>query len=393
MSVNEEYFNSATIESMVASKRSEKWGDYPPDVIALWECETDFEIAPEILDALKEGIENPATFYMGHKKIREHKDRIAAKIELRNGLSVTADDIMLTPGVSAGMWLSIQYACKPGEEIIVPNPNYGPFFNAIDRTKTKKIYWNLYFDEGFKFDIERLKELLTNKTKLIMLCNPHNPSGKVMTKEELKGIADVAVDNDIAVWVDELHEDIIYDGYKHISLASLNSEIERLTMTSWGFSKTHNLAGLRTGYLCTTNKEIMERLNTICKDVVYRDPPTSTLVMEAYPVLLDNSLNWYKNAMMKHLKKIRRLCIKRLDEIPKVTHIEPEATYVIFPKFDYGMTSDELNEYLTNEGRVRCSSGTNFGPGGEGHLRIVFATSEAIINEAFDRIQKALNNL
>ena len=85
MSVNEDYFNSATIESMVASKRSEKWGDYPPDVIALWECETDFEIAPEILDALKEGIENPATFYMGHKKIREHKDRIAAKIELRAG--------------------------------------------------------------------------------------------------------------------------------------------------------------------------------------------------------------------------------------------------------------------------------------------------------------------
>jgi len=381
-----EIFNSATIEGMVAAPGS-KWHRDPSDVIPLWLADSDFPVASEIKRALLNAVHDEDLFYNTDLGARE---AMAAKIVRRNGLEATADDIMITQGVIPGMWLAIRYACGPGDEVVVNDPMYFPFFTAVEATETRPVYWPLEMEEGYGFDVERLKELVTERTKLIFVCNPHNPCGRVMTEEELRGLADVAVDNGVAVMVDELWEDILFDGRRHVTLASLGPEIADLTMTSWGFSKTYGVAGLQMGYLCATNREMMERLRKLARGI-FRG--ASTLARAAAPVMLGETLDWWKGDMMEHLHKIRGLCERRFEETPGATCPKLEGTYLMFPRFDYGMSSEELERHMFEEARLRFSVGTQFGPGGEGHLRMCMATSEAIINEVFDRMQRALDKL
>ena len=384
--IREEFFNSATIEGMVAAPGI-KWHRDPPDVIPLWLADPDFPVAPAIKRALLNAVHDEDLFYNTDQPARE---AMAVKIVKRNGLKATADDLMITQGVIPAMWLAVRYACKPGDEVVVTDPMYSPFVRATDVTATKPVYWPLEMEEDYRFDVERLKELVTERTKLIFVCNPHNPCGRVMTEEELKGVADVAVDNGITVMVDELWEDIVFDDRRHITLASWGPEIADLTLTSWGFSKTYGVAGLQMGYLCATNKEMMERLRKLANGV-FRG--TSTLARAAAPVMLDDTLEWWRADVMKHLHKIRALCEKRFDETPGVTCPKLEGTYLMFPKFDYGMTSEELEKHMFEEARLRFTAGTHYGPRGDGYLRMCIATSEVIINEVFDRMQSALDKL
>jgi aspartate/methionine/tyrosine aminotransferase len=364
-----------------------KWHTYPEDVIPLWIADPDFPVAMEIKKALINAVQDEDLFYNFDEPTME---AMAEKVERRNGLDAKAEDILITQGVIPAMWLAVRHACQAGDEVIVTDPMYFHFYTSQEVTGTKPVHWPLNMNEGYTFDIERLKGLVTPKTKLIFVCNPHNPAGRVMTEEELKGIADVAVDNEIVVMVDELWEDILYDGREHITLAALNPEIERLTMTTWGFSKTFGVAGLRMGYTCATDKGMMESLRRHAADITRT---TSTLAKAAAPVMLGKKLDWWRRDIMEHLHKMRALCEKRLGELPNVTVPKLEGTYLMFPKFDYGKTSDELFEYLLEEGKVAYETGSKFGAKGEGHLRLCIATSEAIMNEALDRTEKALAKL
>ncbi|MDH5790691.1 MAG: aminotransferase class I/II-fold pyridoxal phosphate-dependent enzyme [Candidatus Bathyarchaeota archaeon] len=383
---NEDIFNSMTIEGMLAGPGI-KWHRDPPDVIPLWLADPDFPTAPGIKKMLLNAVHDEDFLYGVSAPALE---AMAEKVKRVNRLDVTRDNVMITQGVIPGMWLAVRHACREGDEVIVTNPMYGPFYTSVEVTRTRPVYWKLDMDEGYRFNIERLKELVTPKTRLIFVCNPHNPCGRVMTEEELKGIADVAVDNKIYVMVDELWEDIVYDGRRHIGLASLNPEIADLTMTSWGFSKTWGVAGLQLGYLVATNDVMMESLRNLARGVMRG---ASTLAMAAAPVMLGEGLDYWKRDMIRHLEKIRELCYKRFAEMGGITVPELQGTYLMFPKFDYGKTSDELDRFFFEEARVRLNPGSHFGTLGEGHMRVLMATSEAIMNEALDRIERALAKL
>ena len=246
-------FEKPTIERMKASPNS-KWNRDPTDVISMWLASPDFPIVPEIKKAVIKAVEAEDMYYSSDINTRE---AMAEKLKRVNHLDADPNNIMLCQGVDPAIWLGVKYACNPGEEVIVPNPMYGPFLSSIAAMETKPVYWDIFFDEGYKFDPERLKELITKKTKLITVCNPHNPSSRIMTKKELEAIADIAVDHNIHVFVDELWEDIRFDDKPHVSLASLNPEISDITMTAWGFSKTYGIAGLYLGYMYTSNNEIL----------------------------------------------------------------------------------------------------------------------------------------
>jgi len=381
-----DFFNSATVEGMLEAPGS-KWHRDPPDVIPLWLADMDFPVAMEIKKALINAVQDEDLFYNTDDAARA---AMAEKITRRNGIEATADDLFITQGINPAMWLAVRHACRTGDEVVVTNPIYFPFYVATEVTDTKPVEWGLDMEDGYSFDVERLKELVTPRTKLIFVCDPHNPTGRVMTKEELKGIADVAVDHGIKVFVDELWEDILFDERKHITLASLNPEIERLTMTSWGFSKTFGVAGLQMGYMCATDREVIEDIRKQARGVMRG---TSTLAKAAAPVMLGNKLDWWRRDIMAHLHKIRDLCYRRLDELPNVSYPRLEGTYLMFPRLDYGKTSEELHEHMFKEGRLGFSMGTQFGTRGAGHLRMCVATSEAIINEVFDRMEKALSSL
>jgi aminotransferase/cystathionine beta-lyase len=289
------------------------------------------------------------------------------------------------------MWMALRHATKTGDEVIITNPMYDPFEHLTKNIfNVKPVHWNLDMEDGYSFKADDLNELVTTKTKLIFVCNPHNPCGRVMTKEELKGIGDIAVDNQIKIMVDELWEDVIFDNRKHNTLASLSPEIEEITMTEFGFSKAYGVAGLQIGYLCATNKEIKEDITKKSWHVFHG---ATNLSKATAAVMLDETLDWWRKGQMEHLNKIRKLCEDSFDEIPGVTYPKLEGTYLMYPKFDYDKTSDELAQYLLDEAKVRLAAGTNYGSRGEGHLRMGIVTSEVIIKEALDRITEALTKL
>ena len=382
----ENIFNAATSESMRAIPNL-KWGVHEEDVIPMWIAAPDVAIAPEIKKVLHDSVDEMDMYYNPDKSTR---DALADKINDVNKIPVTADDVMLIQGVDPSIWLGVKYACKPGEEVIVNDPTYHAFKAVLPAADSKPVSWMLDKDEGYKFDMEKLKEIITPKTKLIYLCNPHNPTGRVMTKDELKAVADIAVDKKINVMVDELWEDIVFDSRKHISIASLNPEISDLTLSSWGFSKTFGVAGLQIGYMTTTNKEMLE---TMKKHATGIQRGTSTLGRAAAKVMVSKDLDYWRKGMKEHLHKTRDICSKRLGSIPGVEFPDLQGTYVPFPHFDMGMTSIELKDYILKEAKVAISSGHGYGVNGEGHLRINIATSESLMNEAMDRVEKALLKL
>ncbi len=385
--IRSEIFNSVTLEEMRHVKGI-KWGLHGPDVIPMWLADPDFPVAIEIKRALIEAVQDEDLFYASDLPVRE---AMAEKVRERNGIEAEAEDIMITQGVLPAMWLAVEYACQPGDEVVVTDPMYYPFFMAVERCGAKSLYWKLEEKEGYRFDVDALNELVTERTKLIFLCNPHNPCGRVLTKEELRGIGEIAVDHNLTIMSDELWEDIVFDGRRHISIASLSPEIEERTMTSFGFSKTYGVAGLQIGYLVATNKEMMKELRMIARCVLRG---TSTLSRAAAPVMLSDRLKWWREGIVKHLTMIRDLVEKRFKEMPGVTCPKLEGTYLMFPNLSsYGKTSDEMTDYLLKEGKIAVSSGSHFGSNGEGHVRMCIATSESIINEALDRMERALAKL
>jgi bifunctional pyridoxal-dependent enzyme with beta-cystathionase and maltose regulon repressor activities len=381
------FFNSATLEKM-ANTRKDSYMKDQPDVIQLTVADPDFRVAPEIKKAIIQAVESEDFSYKFTETSMEEK--CAQKIAEFNKIPAIKEDIHITNGTIPGIWLAQKVACKPGDEVIVTDPMYYPFMLMSQVHQTKPVKWALDYDTGYKFDNEKLKEIITPKTKLIYVCNPHNPTGRVMTKDELKGIADVAVDHKITVMSDELWEDVLLDGRKHISIASLNPEIERLTLTQFGFSKAFNVAGLRIGYLCITNKELYQ--STKLQAMAAYMAPTN-IAKAAGKVMLSRDLNWWLKGMIEHITKIRGICEKWFDSLPNITYPKLEATYLMFPKFNYKMSSEKLEEYLVKEAKVRLDHGTIFGELGEGHQRILIATSENIIKEALERMEKALNKL
>jgi bifunctional pyridoxal-dependent enzyme with beta-cystathionase and maltose regulon repressor activities len=376
-------FNSATVEGMREAP-GKKWHQDSPEVIPLWLADPDFPVAPSIKKGLLNAIHDEDLFYNTDTNARE---AMAEKIKRRNGLEVEFQNIIITQGVNPGMWLVLRHACREGDQVVVTNPMYDPFFVATEVTNTVPLYWKLDMEEGYKFDVEIFKELITAKTKLLFVCNPHNPCGRVMTESELKGIADVCVDHGIKVMVDELWEDIIFNDRRHVSLASLNPEIADLTITAWGFSKTWGVAGLQIGYLCSTNMNIVEDIRKHARGIMRG---TNTLANNVAPIMLSEELNYWKKEMMDHLYKIKKLCSVRLTEMGDITVPELEGTYLMFPRFNYNRTSQDLYNLFFKEAKVSFSVGTEFGTEGEAHLRMCIATSESIINEVLDRLEMVI---
>lgn len=385
--IRDEIFNAVTLEEIRFNKGS-KWALHGPDVIPMWLADPDFPLAMEIKRALYNAVQDEEVIYWGDQLARE---KMAEKVNRVNSINAKPEDIMVTQGIIPGMWLAVKYACKPGDEVVVTDPMYYPFFTAVEAGETKTLYHKLDERKKYRFDIDALNELITKKTKLIFVCNPHNPSGRVMTKEELKGIGEVAVDHNLTIMSDELWEDVVLDGRKHISIASLSPGIEARTMTSFGFSKTYGVAGLQMGYLVATNKQMIDKLKSIARGVLRG---TTSLSKAAAPVMLDETLEWWRKGLVKHITMVRNLVDKRLKEIGGITCPHLEGTYLMFPNLSsYGKNSQEMADYLLKEGKIAVSHGSEFGPNGEGHIRMCIATSEEIVNEALNRMQRALSKL
>jgi len=389
-------FDVSLVDIMKRRMPAIKWREYDPDVIPLWIADHDFPPPVEVKEAIKEALDIGDVGYADSSEVLQ---LMAEKVTEVNRISASPVDVCVTQGVLPVFWLACKFACKPGDEVVVTDPMYYPFFETARATEVKMNYVRLDFEDGYKFSDERLKDAITTRTKLIFVCNPHNPTGRVMTKEELKSIADIAVDYKLTVMSDELWEDIVFDGRQHISLASLGPEIADRTITAYGFSKAFGVAGLQIGYAIVTNREMMRKIKSIgFRDKSDPDEPalrgTGSLALAAAKVMLSSNVKYYIERLVAYLQNVRDLTYKRLKEIGPIGLAPLEGTYLIFPNFkSYGKSSDQMTEYLLKKGRVVVESGSRFGPAGEGHVRINIGTSKEIMTEALSRIDGALKTI
>jgi aspartate/methionine/tyrosine aminotransferase len=218
-----------------------------------------------------------------------------------------------------------------------------------------------------------------------MVSNPHNPAGRVLSREELEGIASIAEERDLLVFADELYEDMIFEG-EHVSMASFSNDLFERTLTVFGFSKAFGIPGYRIAYL-TSRGKFMKDLKRRIHDMIVH---TDTLAQAAAKAALTSGKPWLEG-LMAHLKMMRDKGVERLSQIPGVGCAVPQATPFLFPNVSsFGMTSKEMTDYLKRKARVIVMDGSEFGPPGEGFVRLNFATAPSLLEEAISRIENAL---
>jgi len=368
-----------------------QWGSYPSDVIPLTAADPDFRAAEEIRRAIANMAVDGVFSYGGDGGNPVFREACARHVTNRKGFSCSPDEVFATGGVAQAMMLTCRALLAPGEEAIIFDPVDFLFGKSIDaaggRRVLSKVSW-----ETLEFDLEGLKALVTPRTRMICICNPHNPYGRVLRRDELKAMVDLAVEHDLWIMSDEIWSDIVYDGREHIATVSIEGAAER-TLSLYGFSKTFALAGLQLGFIVAQNPELMAMIRGTAPGYFY---PINNLSQEAGRAALDEAWHWAEG-FVGHLQGVRDYVYDRLSGMPNIDVRKPEGTYVIFPRIE-GMTSVEATKYIMDEAKVAVVPGhgepfSYFGLGGEGHIRIVYSTSMGIMEEAMDRIEAALSKL
>ena len=310
------------------------------------------------------------------------------RVQNRHNWTIDADWIVYSPGVVPALNLSTVQFTNEGDSIIVQPPVYFPFFSAVTDNKRVQLSNQLILKNGrYYIDFEDFEQK-AQKAKMCFLSSPHNPVGRVWTKEELLRLGEICVRNNVIIISDEVHNDLILPGIKHIPLASLSPEISDITVTCIAPSKTFNLAGLSTSSVIISNKDLKDKF----EDILNRFHLSfgnlfGAIASEAgytFGAQWVDELNEYINANYKEVEQ----ALKRSGSNIKL--IVPEATYLAWLDFrDTGYNDDQIKDILINSARLGLSHGPSFGDGGQGFQRMNLAAPRSIIKEAMGRLIKA----
>ncbi|AFZ68708.1 MalY/PatB family protein [Deinococcus peraridilitoris] len=364
---------------------SYKWTTHPAEVLPLWVADMDFPVAEEITDALHRRL----TRSVGYPQLQGDPallDLLAARQTARGHPDLPREGMWLLPGVVPGLYASVLGLTGPGEEVLTHTPIYPPFLSAIEdhgrRTRPVPL---LQQESGWEIDWGALEDSVTPATRLLLFCSPHNPTGRVWTREELERLGEFALRHRLWVVSDELHADLVLDG-EFVSLASLGADIAQRTVTLTGPCKTFNTAGLPIGAAMSANPALIARLQLATRGVMAHP---GALSIEMWRAGLTHGERWL-GEVLDYLKGNREFLAQELrHNLPEVRFTPPQATYLAWLDFRAFRWSDEAYEFLLREARVGLNNGPTFGPGYQGFLRLNFATSRAVLQEALARIVHA----
>jgi aspartate/methionine/tyrosine aminotransferase len=376
-----------TIDREFLRKRAAlKWGCWEKDVISLSVADIDFPAAREIKNAVIKAVEEDRTPYGAYGGDPDVLEVVCEKLNRVNRIAATPDDVHMIPGTMFAIFLACYYALNAGDEAVIsPAPVYPPFMENIQNVNGLPVFNPVDFQHELKLDLDDLKRRITPRTRLLMVSNPHNPTGRVFTREELEGLARIAQDYDLFIFSDELYEDMIFEG-DHISIASLSRDLAERTLTAFGFSKAFGIPGFRIAYIVCRGRHMQELKKRLHGMIVHAD----TLAQAAAKAALTEAGYWLAT-FMGHLRDMRDYAHQRLNAIQGVWCPAPQATPFLFPHIgSFGMTSLQITRYLQECARVIVQNGAEFGPPGEGHIRINFATSYSVLRDALDRVERAL---
>jgi aspartate/methionine/tyrosine aminotransferase len=371
-------------EVLAKAKALEKQGK---DIVHLEIGEPDFDTPRNIKEAAAKAMNSGYTHYVPSAGLPELRQAIAEHISKTRNLDVTPEEVVVTPGGKPIMFFSILALVNPGEEILYPNPGFPVYESLINFVGAKPIPMPLKEENDFSLDPEYVKEKITRKTKMIILNSPENPTGGVLSREDLKGIADsIAGRKDIFVLSDEIYSRIIFEG-KHESITQF-SGMKDQTILLDGFSKTYAMTGWRLGY-GVMHKDLALKMAQLMTN---SNSCTSAFTQMAGVEALRGSQTEIEK-MIAEFRSRREVIVSGLNSIKGITCKKPRGAFYVFPNVTgTDMDSRTLGNYLLNTAGVAVLPGTSFGSYGEGYLRLSFANSVENIKKALDRISKALKN-
>ena len=357
-------------------------------VISLGPGEPDFTTPRHIIQFAKKKLDQGYTHYSPPQGRIELREAIAKKLKKDNKINVSPDEIIVTCGSQEALFLATLALVDPGEKIIVPNPGFLAYIPMVESITGTQISIPLLEEDGFEINPDKVEELIDNRTQVLLINSPGNPTGRVLKKKTLEELADIVIEHDLKVFSDEAYEKFIYDNKKHISMGSLNG-MKKNVLTFQSFSKSYAMPGWRVGYAAGPKEIIqcMTRLHLYCG---LCSPTISQLAaLEA----LRRSQKCVID-MKKEYNKRRKLVIKRLKQIPGITCLIPEGAFYAFPNIkSFGLSSVKFTHFLLKKAKVLTVPGTEFGKYGEGYIRISYATSYEKIEKAFNRIEKMIREL
>ena len=358
-------------------------------VVSLGPGEPDFSAPKNVIRAAKRALDKGLTHYSPAAGRSDLKEAIIRKLSKDNKIHANPENIVITTGSTEAIMLGLMCSIDPGEGVMVPDPGFLAYRPSVEVLGGMPLPVPLHEEDGFQLDVERLeKAIIPEKTNVLILNSPSNPTGVVYDKKTLEEVAGFAVEYDLLIVSDEAYEKLVYGDAKHVSIGSLNGMEERV-LTLQSFSKTYAMPGFRLGYAVGNAKLIaaMTKLHlftSLCAPTVSQVAAIEALKGSQDPV----------KRMVKEYDRRRRMIVKRLNEIPGFRCTEPRGAFYAFPNISYyKMKSLKFSEWLLKNAKVAVAPGTEFGRMGEGFIRCSYATEYKKIEKAMDSIERAVKRI
>ena len=361
------------------------------DVISMWVADPAFQTDPKIVGAFNFAVAKGCTHYFpapGFDGLALPKAIVKFYEEERDLTLDPADEVCVTHGAQEALSFSIQATTKPGDEIIVPEPTYNALIEKLEIFGVRPVFVPLIEDEGWRLDVDAVKSAVTEKTKLIFVCSPNNPTGGVLGRKDVDALSGILREEKrVSLLLDECYSRILYDGTRFLSPLEDEESLDQILLVN-SFSKAYAMTGWRLGYLVASRRRVGE----IKRLAFELNGGVSYAVQYAGAVALSECSS-FVGTMVEELERRRAAMLDGLSEIKDVRCDVPKAGFEAFPDFSaYSGDSVKLSSDLERDAKVKTMPGVKYGPHGEGHVRLVFCSeTEERIEEGLERIRKALS--
>ncbi|RHP36418.1 pyridoxal phosphate-dependent aminotransferase [Lachnotalea sp. AF33-28] len=388
-------FDNENVNVDVLKKRAfnYRWAEVPDGTIPLTAADPDYPVAPEIREAMMAYINDGYFSYTPKMGYPEFRESIARALYARKQEKIDPDLILPIDSAARGMYVIAETFLRPGDEMIVFDPVDYLFKESALAAGAVPVLFPAVLKDGH-IDLSELEKYITPKTRMIGLCNPHNPYGVVYRKEDLEHIMGLCEKYGLYIMNDEIWSDIVFPEKPFISIYALGNERCRRVYSVFGFSKSFGIAGLRAGCVYCTDRDGFEKI--VNKSAVLTTAGGIASISQIAGTACMDKCYYWVDEFLAHLKKNRDYALERLSSMPLITCHKPQATYLLFPCIkEFGMTSEEFTDYLKEKVQLALVSGGEqfFGPGSQGYCRICFATSAEILKEGLDRLEKGIHLL
>jgi cystathionine beta-lyase len=362
-----------------------------PDVLPMWVADMDFASPPPVVEALRERVEHGIFGYT--ERTSSYYAALASWMKRRFDWDIQKKKIVFTPGVVVALNLIIQAYTQPGDKVIIQQPVYHPFSYAILNNKRNLINNQLQIQDGrYVMDLDQLQKSIDSRTRLIILCSPHNPVGRVWTKEELLRLAEICLENNIIIVSDEIHADLVLEGHTHTPTATLSKEIADIVVTCTAPTKTFNIAGLGVANTIISNSKLYDQFYATVNNAGLE--MTNVFAKVAAEAAYNHGEEWLSH-LLDYLQGNYEFLISFLKTyIPKISVFPLEGTYLAWLDFRrLGLSDEDMKNFLIHKAKVWLDEGIKFGGGGKGFQRMNIGCPRKLLEEGLTRIANALKDL